>query len=98
MTPRELADEEENMGTIARLLQVLLLIPPRTPAWALFCIVTLISMLEAVDRRAYFYSLIDPVNPYNKDRRINTFSEGECWRMFRFRADDLQKLCVKLGL
>jgi hypothetical protein len=39
-----------------------------------------------------------PIDRANCDRRVNSFTEEECWRMFRFRKADLPRLINRLGI
>lgn len=41
---------------------------------------------------------LDIVNPLNKDRGIDSFTEEECLSFFRFKKPEMFKLCRQLGI
>jgi hypothetical protein len=44
------------------------------------------------------YTTLDPVNPTNKDRLINSYTEEQCYYLFRFTKVQLTYLVARLNL
>jgi hypothetical protein len=44
------------------------------------------------------YTTLDPVNPTNKDRLINSYTEEQCYYLFRFTKVQLTDLVARLNL
>ena len=50
------------------------------------------AMGTVISARRMIWNLIDPVDPTNRDRRIDSFTDTDCWRHLRFRKRDLPEL------
>jgi len=47
--------------------------------------------------REVLWNNLDPINPANKNRGINSWTDSECYQELRFRRADLRRLMDLLG-
>ena len=69
------------------------------PAGALKNLVALAILLftiYALSLRLVIYNVLGAINPANRDRNIDSFSDDFCWHVLRFRKRDLHRLFVLL--
>lgn len=58
-----------------------------------------LNLLQGVNRMfTVAYQVLDPVNQANRDRLIASYSDEECWYLFRFRKAQLTDLFARLNL
>lgn len=57
-----------------------------------------VLMLRALAMRALVWAPNPPINRANCNRGVASFSDGECWRFFRYRRADLPMLIRELNI
>ena len=80
-----------------RVIQYAVTLPAGMLRTFLFFTVTLLCA-SVTQMAHYVYQNLDTVDPRNKNRDINSFSEDECWAFFRFRKEQMHELYHKLGV
>jgi hypothetical protein len=71
------------------------------PVLALRTAVLLIALplLQGINQMfTTIYQALDPINPANKNRVIASYTEEECWYLFRLKKDQLRDLFRRLNL
>ena len=71
------------------------------PELALRAAVLLIALplLQGINQMfTAIYQALDPINPANKNRLIASYTEEECWYLFRLKKDQLRDFFRRLNL
>jgi hypothetical protein len=89
--------QEQQLVIVVTVLIPILAILPRGIQFNLL-LVTIVCLLACLQSmREALWNNLDPVNPANRNREINSWSETECYQEFRFRRADLRRLKDLLG-
>lgn len=84
MNPIELEEERTYLGTGITLL--LYTIVTRQHPFAMVFFGVAAALIDcAASIRTMVYNILDPIDPQNRDRGIDSFTDEECWRYLRFR-------------
>jgi hypothetical protein len=97
LSPLDLQNMQDYLVMAFRIIQYAVTLPAGILRTFLFFIVTLLCA-SVTQMAQYVYQNLDTVDPRNKNRDINSFSEDECWAFFRFRKEQMHELCHKLGV
>jgi len=91
MSALERHEEASVWMLIAGLVQVQAMLPPGPVSNAVAFAAALFT-LYATSLRIATFTVLGAVNPANRNRDINTFSDDFCWHVLRFRKRDLHRL------
>lgn len=91
LTPMDIRREAQSWELIGHLFHFMMAMAPG--AFQNLVVLTVAMMIvTTISIREYIMEAVDPVNPANKNRGIDSFSDDECWKHFRFKKADVRRL------
>lgn len=97
MSALERHEEAQVWALVAGLLQAQLLLPPGHMN-NLVALAAFLFTMYAVSLRVVTYTVLGAINPANRNRNIDSFSDDFCWHVLRFRKADMHRLYVLLHI
>jgi len=95
MSALERHEEAQVWALVAGLLQAQLLLPPGHMN-NLVALAAFLFTMYAVSLRVVTYAVLGAINPANRNRNIDSFSDDFCWHVLRFRKADMHRLYILL--
>lgn len=98
MTVTERREERKNLTIALALISMAIMCPNGSNIQKILVIIFIYFILEAIKIRTIMWNQLDPIVSHNKNRNIESWTEEECYNMFRFRKSDLHVLYNALNL
>jgi hypothetical protein len=96
LTPLELDEINVAINQAIAFIALIVAVPQHLVQVVIF--LTVASLEHAAAIQLMVWNAIDPINPTNKNRLIDSFTDEQCWQHFRFRKDAMYALHARMGM
>ena len=97
LSPYELQKIYDIMGIFVQLIITAVAMQPSMLKDILLYIASVI-LIASKNASQYVHNDLDRVDPTNKNRLVDSFTEEECWNYFRFRKEQMRVLSNSLDI